>query len=159
MLGAAVLCASPFAGLSGAWLAEQPPSAPASEWRSYAGDLRNQHYSPLDQITAANFHALEVTWRFKTDSLGPRPEFKLEGTPLVVDGVLYTTGGTRRALVALDAVTVELKWMHAECVGARAAASSPQLSGGGVAYWTDGSSGHDEFVLYVTTGCPFRRRR
>jgi quinoprotein glucose dehydrogenase len=152
LLGAAVLCASLFGGLSGARLAAQPPSAPASEWRSYAGDLRNHHYSPLDQITAANFNTLEVAWRFKTDSLGPRPEFKLEGTPLVVDGVLYTTGGTRRAVVALDAVSGEMKWMHAEHEGARAAASPRQLSGRGVAYWTDGSSRNDERILYVTTG-------
>ena len=125
------------------------PEAMASEWRSYAGDLKNHHYSPLAQISAANFNALEVAWRFKTDSLGPRPEFKLEGTPLMVNGVLYTTAGTRRAVVALDAATGELRWMHAEYEGARAAASPRQLSGRGVAYWTDG---RDERVLYITTG-------
>src|SRR3954468_2971579 len=119
------------------------------EWRSYAGDLRNHHYSPLAQVTAANFTTLEVAWRFKTDSLGPHPEFKLEGTPLMVHGVLYTTAGTRRAVVALDAVTGELLWAHSEREGARAAASPRQLSGRGVAYWTDG---RDERVLYVTTG-------
>ncbi len=125
--------------------------APAPvEWRSYAGDLRNHHYSPLAQVTAANFNTLEVAWRFKTDSLGPRPEYKLEGTPLVVNGVLYTTGGTRRAVVALDAATGELRWTHAEREGARAAASPRQLSGRGVAYWTDGV--RDERILYVTTG-------
>jgi len=120
-----------------------------ADWRSYAGDLRNHHYSPLDQIKASNFKDLEVVWRFKTDHLGPRPEFKLEGTPLVVDGVLYTTGGTRRAVVALDAATGELRWTHAEYEGARAAASPRQLSGRGVAYWTDG---RDARILYVTTG-------
>src|SRR5450432_2851274 len=110
---------------------------PAStEWRSYAGDLRNHHYSPLAQVTAANFNALEVAWRFKTDSLGPRPEYKLEGTPLVVNGVLYTTAGTRRAVVALDAATGELRWTHSEREGARAANSPRQLSGRGVGYWT-----------------------
>src|SRR5436190_23155630 len=127
----------------------QPGAAATAEWRSYAGDLRNQHYSPLSQVTAANFNALEIAWRFKTDGLGPRPEFKLEGTPLMVNGVLYTTGGTRRAVVALDAATGELRWMHAEYEGARAAASPRQLSGRGVAYWTDG---RDERILYVTTG-------
>src|SRR5213592_3409860 len=75
--------------------AQSPGTAATSEWRSYAGDLRNHHYSPLAQITAANFNTLEVAWRFKTDNLGPRPEYKLEGTPLMVNGVLYTTGGTR----------------------------------------------------------------
>src|SRR5262245_24197566 len=133
-----------------ALVAIEPPAPPANaDWRSYAGDLRNHHYSPLDQINAANFSALEVAWRFKTDSLGPRPEFKLEGTPLVVNGVLYTTAGTRRAVVALDAATGELRWMHAEHEGARAAASPRQLSGRGVAYWSDG---RDERILYVTTG-------
>src|SRR4030095_6512357 len=132
-------------------LAAQPPPAapPDTEWRAYAGDLKHQHYSPLAQISAGNFNRLEVAWRFKTDSLGPRPEFKLEGTPLVVDGVLYTTAGTRRSVVALDAVTGELRWMHAEYEGARAAASPRQLSGRGVAYWTDG---RDERILYITTG-------
>src|SRR3954469_10791699 len=113
-----------------------PPTGPG-EWLSYAGDLRNQHYSPLSQITAANFNTLEIAWRFKTDMLGPRPEFKLEGTPLMVNGVVYTTAGTRRAVVALDAVTGELRWMHSEQEGARAAASPRQLSGRGVAYWSD----------------------
>ena len=123
--------------------------AVGSNWPSYAGDLRNHHYSPLDQVTAANFTQLEVAWRFKTDNLGPRPEYKLEGTPLVVDGVLYTTGGTRRSVIALDAATGELLWMHSEREGARAAASPRQLSGRGVAYWSDGQ---DARILYVTTG-------
>jgi quinoprotein glucose dehydrogenase len=129
--------------------AAQTGAPPAGEWRSYAGDLRNHHYSPLAQIDADNFNQLQVAWRFKTDSLGPRPEFKLEGTPLMVNGVLYTTAGTRRAVVALDAATGEVRWMHAEYEGARAAASPRQLSGRGVAYWTDG---RDQRILYVTTG-------
>ena len=97
--------------------AQSSPAPASSEWRSYAGDLRNHHYSPLGQITAENFSSLEVAWRFKTDSLGPRPEYKLEGTPLMVNGVLYTTAGTRRSVVALDAATGELRWVHAELEG------------------------------------------
>src|ERR1700756_1600252 len=73
------------------------------EWRTYGGDLSSTRYSPLDKINASNFNRLAVAWRFKTDSLGPRPEFKFESTPLMVHGVLYSTGGTRRAVVALDA--------------------------------------------------------
>ncbi|HUR32584.1 MAG TPA: PQQ-binding-like beta-propeller repeat protein [Vicinamibacterales bacterium] len=119
------------------------------EWPSYAADLASTHYSPLDQINGANFGQLEVAWRFKTDSLGPRPEYKLEGTPLMVGGILYTTGGTRRAAIALDARTGELIWAHSEREGARSAASPRQLSGRGVAYWTDG---RDERILYTTIG-------
>src|SRR5918911_2073900 len=72
------------------------PSTANGDWPHYTADLRGTKYSPLDQINAANFQSLEMAWRFKTDMLGPRPEFKLEGTPLMVNGVLYTTGGTRR---------------------------------------------------------------
>jgi quinoprotein glucose dehydrogenase len=129
---------------------EQPSSGTArGEWRSYHGDLKNHHYSPLEQITAENFSKLEVAWRFKTDNLGNRPEYKLEGTPLMVGGVLYTTAGTRRAVVALDAATGELRWVHGEPEGPRGAAAPRQLSGRGVSYWTDGK---DERILYVTPG-------
>ena len=63
------------------------PSTKNGEWPHYTADMRGTEYSPLDQINAANFNKLEVAWRFKTDNLGPRPEFKLEGTPLMVKGV------------------------------------------------------------------------
>ena len=121
------------------------------EWPTYGGDLGHARYSPLDQITAANFDDLEVAWRFKTDNLGPRPEYKYESTPLMVNGTLYSTAGSRRAVVALDAATGEMRWMHSEDEGARGAAAPRQLSGRGLAYWSD-SSGQDERILYVTPG-------
>jgi quinoprotein glucose dehydrogenase len=129
--------------------AQDRAAAPADEWRSYAGGLSNHHYSPLDQITAGNFGTLEVAWRFKTDSLGTRPEYKLEGTPLMIGGVLYATGGTRRSVVALDAATGELLWVHGEHEGARGVEAPRQLSGRGLSYWTDGK---DRRILYVTPG-------
>ena len=123
--------------------------APRGEWPTYGGDLGHTRYAALDQISAANFNDLEVAWRFKTDNLGPRPEFNLQSTPLMVRGRLYSTGGTRRAVVALDAATGELLWVHSENEGARGAASPRQLSGRGLAYWSDGK---EERILYVTTG-------
>src|ERR1700723_3153518 len=119
------------------------------EWRTYGGDLGNTHYSPLDQINARNFSSLQVAWRFKTDNLGSRPEFNFEGTPLMANGVIYSTAGTRRAVVALDAATGELLWVHGEREGARGTAAPRQLSGRGLAYWTDG---REERILYVTPG-------
>ena len=119
------------------------------EWRTYGGDLGNTRYSPLDQINAANFNKLEVAWRFKTDFLGPRPEFQFEGTPLMVGGKLYITAGSRRAAVSIDAATGELLWAHTENEGERGSAAPRQLSGRGLAYWTDGKQ---ERILYVTPG-------
>src|SRR5579864_981023 len=119
------------------------------EWTTYGADTGNSHYSPLDQINADNFSKLQVAWRYRTESLGPRPEFNLESTPLMAKGVVYSTAGTRRAVVALDAATGELIWMHSEREGARGAAAPRQLSGRGLAYWTDG---RESRIVYVTPG-------
>src|ERR1700681_914152 len=97
-----------FAGLAAAAFAQ---TAKDTEWPSYAADLHGTRYRPLDQINASNCGKLEVAWRFKTDNLGTRPEYKLEGTPLMVHGVLYATGGNRRSVVALDAATGEMLWV------------------------------------------------
>jgi len=120
-----------------------------TEWPTYNADLKGTRYRPLDQINATNFSKLEVAWRFKTDSIGNRPEFKLEGTPLMVNGVIYATAGSRRAAIALDAATGELLWVHGEHEGERGAAAPRQLSGRGLAYWSDG---RQERILYVTPG-------
>jgi len=119
------------------------------EWPTYGGDLTSTRYRPFDQINASNFGKLEIAWRFKTDNLGNRPEYKLEGTPLMVNGVIYATAGTRRAVIALDAATGELLWTHGEHEGARGAAAPRGLSGRGLAYWSDGKQSR---ILYVTPG-------
>jgi quinoprotein glucose dehydrogenase len=141
---------SPFlAGIMSRIPAFAQPKDNDTEWRHYAGDLGNRRYSPLDQIDAGNFSDLEVAWRFKTDSLGARPEYQFESTPLLIKGRLYTTAGSRRDVVALDARTGELIWVHREDEGERGASAPRQLSGHGVSYWTDG---RQERILYVTPG-------
>jgi quinoprotein glucose dehydrogenase len=127
--------------------AQQPPAT--TEWPTYGGDLASTRYAPLDQINKDNFSQLEVAWRFKTDNLGPRPEYNLQSTPLMVNGVLYSTGGTRRAVVALDAASGELLWMHSLNEGERGAKAPRLLSGRGLAYWSDGREAR---ILYVTPG-------
>ena len=126
------------------------PSTRNGEWPAYTADIRGSRYSPLDQINAANFKKLEIAWRFKTDNLGTRPEYKLEGTPLMIKGVIYATAGTRRSVVALDARTGELKWMYGMDEGMRALAAPRQLSGRGLSYWTDGNG--DDRIVFFTIG-------
>ena len=129
--------------------AAQEPGTASGEWPSYGGDLTHNRYSPLDQITAQNFSELELAWRFSTDNLGPRPETNFQSTPLMVNGILYTTAGSRRAAVALDAETGEMLWMHRVDEGERGEEAPRQLSGRGLAYWDDGGDG---VILYVTPG-------
>jgi quinoprotein glucose dehydrogenase len=119
------------------------------EWPTYGGDLASRRYSPLAEIDASNFNDLEIAWRFKTENLGPTPEFLFQATPLMVRGRLFLTAGTRRTAVALDAATGELKWMHSLDEGERGQAAPRRLSGRGLAYWSDGA---EERILYVTPG-------
>jgi glucose dehydrogenase len=151
LLGLALAAAALIAPrVSGQSAAPGFPSKESGEWPAYNSDIKGSRYMPLDQINASNFNKLEVAWRLKTDNLGPRPEYKLEGTPLMVKGTLYMTGGTRRAVVALDARTGEEKWVYSMDEGRRAEMAPRVLSGRGLSYWTDGKG--DERIIYVTIG-------
>src|SRR5919108_3255478 len=125
------------------------PAPQNLEWRTHGGSLASTRYSALDQIHERNFSRLEVAWRFKTDNLGPRPDYDFQATPLMINGTLYFTGGTRRTVVALDAATGEYKWVYHLEEGKRAEASTRRKAGRGVAYWTDGK---EERIVYVTHG-------
>lgn len=136
-------------GLTAGPLNGQSGGTRAGEWPTYGGDAASTRYSPLDQIDPSNFSKLEIAWRFKTENLGPVPEFQFQTTPLMVKGTLYFTAGTRRAAVAVDAATGEMKWMHRLDEGPRGAAAPRRLSGRGLSYWSDGT---EERILYVTPG-------
>jgi quinoprotein glucose dehydrogenase len=132
------------------------PAAPTTgaslgQWTTYGGNLQSHRYSPADQLTADNFSKLEIAWRLKTDFLGPRPDTLYSATPLLVDRTLYTTAGMRRAVIALDAVTGEMRWMHSEDEGRRGQNAIRTGAGRGVAYWAS-ADGADRRVIYVTPG-------
>jgi quinoprotein glucose dehydrogenase len=120
------------------------------EWRSYAAEPGSTKYSPLDQINRDNVKNLRIAWRFKTDNLGPRPDYNMQATPIVVNGVMYAQAGTRRTVVALDSTTGEILWMWRMDEGKRGASAPRQGSGRGLAYWTDGKG--DERIVTVTPG-------
>jgi len=137
-----LLCATlPLAAQSG---------AKNGEWRAYGAEPGSTKYSPLDQINKDNAKTLRIAWRFRTDNLGPRADFNMEATPIMVNGVLYSQAGARRSVVALDPTTGEQLWMWRMDEGKRGANAPRQGSGRGVAYWTDGRG--DERIYTVTPG-------
>ena len=73
-------------------------------WLTYSGTYSSQRYSALSQITPANVADLEMKWVWQADSIQ-----KNEATPLVVDGVMYTTQAPND-VVALDAKTGRVYW-------------------------------------------------
>jgi quinoprotein glucose dehydrogenase len=127
----------------------QGPVGP--NWATYGGNLASHRYSPHDQINKDNFRNLRIAWRLKTDFLGPNPDNLYAATPLYVNGVLYTTAGTRRAVVALNAGTGEMLWMHSENEGPRGDAAPRRGAGRGVSYWSS-ADGSDQRIIYVTPG-------
>ncbi|MDG1858517.1 MAG: PQQ-binding-like beta-propeller repeat protein, partial [Emcibacteraceae bacterium] len=137
-------------GLASSIATADEPGTANGEWHHYTGDMKGSRYSSLDQINADNFEDLEVAWSFSTKNLGTRSEYKLEVTPIMVDGMIYATAGTRRTAIALDGATGELKWLHSMAEGLRGGMAPRQLSGRGLSYWTDGNG--DDRVFYVTTG-------
>ncbi len=132
-------------------------SAPAQqgardgEWRYYGADSGSTKYSALDQIDRGNVADLQIAWRWRTDNFGPRVDFNYQATPLMVGGVLYTSAGWRRNVVAIDGATGETLWMYRLDEGERGDVSPVRASSGrGVAYWTDGQD--DARIIHVTRG-------
>jgi alcohol dehydrogenase (cytochrome c) len=78
-------------------------------WLTYSGGYSSMRFSPLTQINRDNVKNLQMKWVYhpiyaKTGN----NQSKMENTPLVVDGIMYT--GTALEAVALDAVTGRMFW-------------------------------------------------
>ena len=91
------------------------------DWLSYDGKLSGNRYSELSQINTTNVNKLVVKWVFTVplwkQFLPHTPYFienmqyfGLEVTPLVADGIMYTTGPHQA--FALDALTGRVIWEY-----------------------------------------------
>ena len=74
------------------------------EWHTYSGTFASHRYSPLTQISTANVASLRPVWMYQPSGAGP-----LEGTPIVVNGVMYVTSGPA-SVVALDLTSGRPLW-------------------------------------------------
>ncbi len=123
----ALLAIAPAAG------AQTRAPAPG-EWRYWGADAHSTRYSPLDQITAANFGSLEVAWIWRADNYSPEPDALLRATPIYAEGLLFSVAGSRRTVVAIDPATGETLWMFREPPTKRWKDSMRKDYGKGVAY-------------------------
>ncbi len=121
----------------------------SGDWTDYNGNMAAQRYSPLDQINAENVGSLQIAWRLSTANFGPRPEFNATFTPLEIDGVIYTTIGAHRDIVALDATTGQVLWLWRPQEGERFDAAPRKGSGRGVSFWRNGDESR---ILTITPG-------
>ncbi len=124
-------------------------AAADGEWPAYHRDLAGTRYSPLADITASNVKSLRIAWTWRPDSGSAPPEYKNESTPLMVDGALYFTTGTNRAVVRANPATGKSVWRYELDEHLRAAVAPRRGSGRGVATW---GSGNTRRIFYVTPG-------
>ncbi|MBS1808402.1 MAG: PQQ-dependent dehydrogenase, methanol/ethanol family [Acidobacteria bacterium] len=78
--------------------------ARTSDWITHGRNYAETRFSPLDKINATNIKQLGLAWSFDTNT-----NRGLEATPLVVNGVMYTTGSWS-VVFALDARTGQQLW-------------------------------------------------
>ena len=115
------------------------------EWRTLGGDLGHTRYSPLDQITPANFETLKEAWRFSPlDVVGP---MTARATPSYVGGRLLSVAGPRRHVVSMDPTNGKLLWSWVEPETYRSKYSMRAGYGKGVAYSEINGKG----VVYIAT--------
>lgn len=104
LLSAPASAARPPADVDGARIlaADSEPG----NWLSHGRTYDEQRFSPLDQINHGNVDKLGLAWTYKLDI-----DRGVEATPIVVDGVMYTTGAAS-IVYALDAKDGSLLWKY-----------------------------------------------
>ncbi len=138
------LCWAALAGISAACLVRNAP-APIrnSDWRTTGGDPGNSRYSPLDQINRTNVASLRVAWIYHTGDVAANTRSEIQATPVIVDGVLYTTTPTLAA-VALRADSGTLVWRFDPFANRQRDSHVNR----GVVYW----SGNGERRIFFSAG-------
>ena len=82
-------------------------------WLTYSGSYQSWRYSSLDQINKQNVGSLKVAWVQQMPT-----SHRIEATPIVVDGIMYTVQAPND-VVALDAATGRIFWKAMKPCGAR----------------------------------------
>jgi quinoprotein glucose dehydrogenase len=104
------------------------------EWRTTGGEPGNTRYSALDQINRGNVAQLKVAWTYHTGDQPP-DHSEIQATPIVVNGVLYTTT-PKLAVIALRADSGTPLWRFDPFPNRP---TQPHVNRG-VVYWGDGES-------------------
>jgi quinohemoprotein ethanol dehydrogenase len=99
-------------------------------WLAHGRTYSEQRYSPLTQINTDTASDLGFLWEYDTDTIRG-----LEATPIVVDGIMYTSGSWSK-VYAVDARTGKEIWtFDPEVPGSRARMACCDVVNRGVAVW------------------------
>ncbi|MEQ6378105.1 PQQ-binding-like beta-propeller repeat protein [Bacillaceae bacterium S4-13-56] len=93
-----------------AFTGEELFDLPTKNWITNGGNVRNERYSPLDQINADNIADLKAEWVTSLGS-GSATKYSGEATPLVYDGVMFVVTGENN-VSAIDVTTGDKIWEY-----------------------------------------------
>jgi quinoprotein glucose dehydrogenase len=134
-------------------------ATPEADWRVTGGDPGNSRYSSLSQINRANVGQLRVAWVYHTGDATAGERSEIQATPIVVDGILYTTTPAL-AVVALRGDNGALLWRFDPFAGRTREPREAHVNRG-VAFWARGrdrriffSAGRRLYALNANDGRP-----
>ena len=81
-------------------------AAEPGNWMTHGGTYAEQRYANLDQVNTGNVGKLGLAWSYELDTNRGQ-----EATPLIIDGIMYTTTAWSK-VIALDAATGKVKWTY-----------------------------------------------
>jgi alcohol dehydrogenase (cytochrome c) len=91
--------------------AQQLQALPTNDWPTAGGNLRNERYSPLTQLTPSNIAQVKGVWRTHLDGSGVAAKYSGEGQPVVYKGVIYITTG-EDDVFAVSVATGKILWKY-----------------------------------------------
>ena len=119
---------------------DERTAAAGDDWAVTGGAASNDRYSSLDQVTRANVKTLRVAWMFNSGD-APTGRSEMQATPIVIDGVMYTTTPALK-VVALRADSGTVLWTFDPFAGRTAEPHANR----GVVFWSDGT---DRRILFT----------
>ena len=134
-------------------LSTQALTAADGEWLHRGADHSSSKYSSLDQINAANFHQLEVAWRWVSADHRLRDQSvyytgDYRATPLKIGDRVYTAT-SHGQVVALNAATGAELWIYDPQSYMAGIPNMQPLQTRGIEYWKDGDK---ERIFIATLG-------
>lgn len=127
-------------------------NAAYADWPTYGNDAGSQKYAPLTQIDATNAAQLEVVWQWQSPDnklvkADPRrTPWGFKSTPLMIDGVLYTSTSLNQ-VAAVDAASGKTLWVFDTKTYQDGRPTNLGYNHRGVAYWREG----DQARIYMPT--------
>lgn len=126
----------------------------SGEWPHYGGDRASRKYSPLNQINRRNVNELDVAWTWVSVDEELKKEIRLtpesfKPTPIMVDGVLYTSTSFSQ-VAAIDPARGETLWVYDPQSYEKGRPTNTGFQHRGVEYWTDGTR---KRIIIATGSC------